>query len=142
MNILDRYPIIDLVYSDFYITCTPNDNLENSHQFKQVKKRNFSLQALLIDCVPNNHPMWRKSLHNRFGYFDESYKIAGDWEIWIRAAFGGASFKRIPLPLGIYYKNPYGLSTNQQNPLALQEHNLVKKKYIYLYKQQLVAQNK
>lgn len=38
-------------------------------------------------------PMWRRSLHNRHGLFDESFKALGDAEWWARCYYlGGARF--------------------------------------------------
>jgi len=62
--------------------------------------------------LPHNNPMWRKSLHAEYGYFDEKYRSAGDWDFWLRCAFGGAQFIKHPEILGVYYFNPTGLSTN------------------------------
>ena len=46
-------------------------------------------------CLPSNNPMWRKTLHDKFGLFDRSFKYSGDWEMWLRAVEGGAQFKKI-----------------------------------------------
>lgn len=44
--------------------------------------------------VPHCMPMWRASLHQRYGTFDpRSFGPIADWEFWIRCASGGA---RIP----------------------------------------------
>ena len=59
--------------------------------------------------------MWRRTLHDTYGTFDEKYKSAGDWEFWLRCAFGGAQFKKYSDILGVYYFNPTGISTNEEN---------------------------
>jgi hypothetical protein len=59
--------------------------------------------------------MWRKSLHDKFGYFEEKYRSASDWEFWLRCAFGGSKFYKLNKPLGLYYFNPKGVSTNVEN---------------------------
>lgn len=76
---------------------------------------NFSKEAMLRGNLPHNNPMWKKSLHETFGLFDEKYKSAGDWEMWLRATFGGAKFKKCSNILGVYYMNPTGISTNPEN---------------------------
>jgi hypothetical protein len=54
-------------------------------------------------------------MHEKYGYFDEKYKSAGDWEMWLRSAFEGSKFMKINAPLGVYYFNPEGISTNPEN---------------------------
>jgi len=36
------------------------------------------------ECPPGSQPMWRKSVHDVFGYFDEGFVIGGDYEFWFR----------------------------------------------------------
>jgi glycosyltransferase involved in cell wall biosynthesis len=121
---LDAHPDIDFVYSDNYWTPTPNQTLEERHKYQAIWKgfllnrgmywgseRDFSPEALMNWKISGNHPIWRKTLHDRFGLFDARLKRAGDWEMWCRAFSGGAKFKKIPGVYGSYYFNPSGLST-------------------------------
>ena len=64
---------------------------------------------------PHNNPMWRKSMHDRHGEFDPEFKSAGDWEFFLRCAFGGEKFQKINEVLGLYFHNPEGVSTNPEN---------------------------
>jgi glycosyltransferase involved in cell wall biosynthesis len=108
VKILDENPDIDLVYSDFYLTETFVQSFYslNLNTVKVCYRPNFSLRALSIVCLPNCHPMWRTSMHEKSGYFDETYFSAGDYEMWIRAALQGSKFKRIPEILGFFYHDP------------------------------------
>jgi hypothetical protein len=45
--------------------------------------------------------MWRKSLHDEFGGFDETLTCAADWDFWLKVA-GKYSFRHIPEFLGLY----------------------------------------
>ena len=65
--------------------------------------------------MPHASPMWRKEYHEKYGYFDEQYRSAGDWEMWLRGASKGSKFKKIHELLGLYYFNPAGISTNPDN---------------------------
>ena len=79
-------------------------------------------------------PMWRKSLHENNGLFDDSYRSAGDWEFWLRCAFNGSQFKKYSQPLGLYYFNPQGVSTNTDNEeWKREEERNVFKKYQKMY---------
>jgi len=123
---------IDLVYCDSFITNNPNETFENnSSQNRRYNFEQFSKEAMLRGNLPHNHPMWRKTLHDKYGKFDESYKSAGDWEFWLRCCIGGDSkFKKIDGIYGLYYFNPKGISTNFENFMWKQEEETnVYKKY-------------
>lgn len=109
-------PEIDLVYSDMLITKEINETWsENSSNGERYTMPNFSLGALKMVNMPHAAPMWRKSLHNKYGVFDDSFRSAGDWEMWLRAASRGSRFKKIDGFYNLYCFNPKGVSTNPDN---------------------------
>tara|TARA_R100000030_G_scaffold24539_1_gene17782 strand:+ start:1980 stop:3941 length:1962 start_codon:yes stop_codon:yes gene_type:complete len=115
-KLLVSNPDIDLVYNDSYITHEPNilwENIDPSTQRYNFEQ--FSKEAMLRGNLPHNNPMWRKSVHEKHGYFNGKYKSAGDWDFWLRCSFGGCSFKKCSDILGIYYFNPTGMSTNKEH---------------------------
>ena len=125
---------IDLVYNDSFIVEDANTMWENlSHTTQRYNFEEFSKEAMLRSNLPHNNPMWRKTLHDNFGMFDDKYRSAGDWEFWLRCAFGGSTFKKLNDILGIYYFNPKGISTNPENfDWKEQEEREVFKKYTNL----------
>jgi len=132
-------PEIDLVYADSYITNSPNETFdENSSQNRKYNFEQFSKEAMLRGNQPHNNPMWRKSLHEQHGPFDDEYKSAGDWEFFLRCTFAGAQFKKINDVLGLYYFNPKGISTNFENFAWKQEEE---KKIYTKYKNMLEKDN-
>ena len=107
---------VDLVYADLWITDKPNETFEiNSSNGRKYNFPQFSFDDLKMVNMPHNNPMWRKSMHERYGYFDEKYGSAGDWELWLRSAQKGSKFKKINKLLGLYYFNPTGISTTPEN---------------------------
>ncbi len=126
---LDTHPEIDLVYSDLYFTHKPNETFDNNTAYKKRIYPDFSPKFMKV-CLPNNHPMWRKILHTKYGYFDESYKAVGDYEMWLRAVYGGAKFMKVNKILGLYYENPTGLSACW----GLKERQRALRKYYALFK--------
>ena len=117
-------PDVGLVYNDSYVTHEPNIMWEDvdPNRTQKYNFEQFSKEAMLRANLPHNNPMWRKSIHDEFGYFNQYYKSAGDWDMWLRAAFGGVKFKKIPEPLGVYYFNPTGMSTNPEHDSWKKEH--------------------
>lgn len=114
LKTLREHPAVDLVYSDFYFTSEANVPVEACRSKRATHYPEFSPKALLSICLPNNHPVWRKSMHDKCGLFDESFKHVGDLEMWMRAAVSGAIFLKIPGIYGLFYVNPKGLSTNKE----------------------------
>ena len=133
LKALEENPNIDLVYSDFYVTFEPNETFEhNTHQYA-IYPDEFS-PNVMYKCITGPIPMWRKDLHEKYGYFDEEFKSGGDFEMWNRAASLGSKFKKIPGILGLYFYNPKGLSTDNTKK-ALQEAELqrINAKYSYMW---------
>jgi len=109
-------PGVDLVYADLFITDKPNETFEDSTaNERRYNFPDFSFENLQMVNMPHNNPMWRKNYHEKYGYFNELYTSAGDWEMWLRGASQGSKFKKIHEVLGLYYFNPVGISTNPDN---------------------------
>tara|TARA_R110000824_G_scaffold49483_8_gene138803 strand:- start:20752 stop:22734 length:1983 start_codon:yes stop_codon:yes gene_type:complete len=109
-------PDVDLVYNDSYIV------EESNILWKDIKPgnqkynfENFSKESMLKGNLPHNNPMWRKTIHEKNGYFNDKYKSAGDWDFWLKCVFSGSKFLKHPETLGVYYFNPSGISTNPDN---------------------------
>lgn len=109
---LMKTPEVDLVYGYTFISNIPNEKYtENSYE-NIYPCTEHSLENLIRNNSPHCMPMWRKSLHEKYGYFDESYKVASDGDMWLKCAVGGSKLKMINHPVGLYYHNPEGASTN------------------------------
>jgi len=109
-------PEVDLVYADSFITHKPNETfMNNSSEGQRYNFPEFSVDNMKMQNLPHNNPMWRKEMHEKHGLFDDKYRSAGDWEMFLRAASGGSRFKKIHDILGLYYFNPEGISTNPEN---------------------------
>lgn len=118
VEFLDYNQDIDVVYSYNIISNTVIDYkevLKNKKEYSIFPCYQFSPKSLLSTNSPHNHPMWRRSLHEKNGYFSTDYKSASDWEFWLRCAANGSKMHLIPHVLGIYYHNPNGISTASDN---------------------------
>ncbi|MEW6587003.1 MAG: tetratricopeptide repeat protein, partial [Nitrospirota bacterium] len=102
---LDRNPGIGLVYGDQIITDTENETFERHTPSGNYRWIDYNRELLTIGCFIGPQPMWRKSLHDTFGYFDESFTVSGDWEFWLRIA-EGTKMLHIRENLGLYYRSP------------------------------------
>lgn len=129
----EQNPSIDVAYGITYISRKANEKyIENSYnEIYPILPHSF--YNLIRNNSPHCMPLWRRNLHDRFGYFDESYKSAADGDFWLRCAAGGATIEMINHPVGLYYENPTGRSTNPETlQEMIQEVNLMRSKYIHL----------
>jgi len=109
----NRLSNFDVFYSDYVYLNNYDPKIFNSKR-KQIStylpQTNFF--SLIHFNVPHCSPVWRKSLHQRIGLFNEDNESSSDWDFWIRCAKQNVKFLKIPGPLCAYYYNPDGLSTN------------------------------
>lgn len=110
---------IDLVYGDCAQVNeygkTYSDIQNFSMKLSEHSKEDFSPENM-IKCLPGPFAMWKKELCNKIGYFNDSYKYAMDWEMWLRMVKNGSKFKKINNFIsGVYYFNlESGMSTSQK----------------------------
>ena len=131
---------IDLVYSFSYRTEKPNELFKNNTSFGQVYQTYDFSKENMVKCLPGAMPVWRKSMHERCGLFDESFKMAGDWEMWLRAVDNGSEFRRVEGAHGLYYDNPEGLSTNKEkSQQKFEEEKSVFWKYTHVFGEEMTG---
>lgn len=104
------------VYFDHFITHVANETFEqNSSGGKRYNFSEFSFQNLKLMNLIHAAPMYKKELHDKFGYYDEKYRSASDWEFFLRVCQKGSQFKKMSEVLGLYMWNEKGVSTNKEN---------------------------
>lgn len=132
---LDENPEADLVYSNSYITRLPNETFEMNSSLGKIDHPQFTPDAIKKGNLPSFNPMWRKSFHSKYGYFDNSFKIAADWEMWVRAITMGTKFKKAPGIHGLFYYNTKGISLDRSRfNEQKNERERVKVKYSEFFK--------
>jgi hypothetical protein len=129
-----RNPELDVVYGQTYISKILNEKyIEND--FSEIYPcLPHSFDNLIKNNSPHCMPLWKKSLHDKFGYFNEQYSVASDSDMWLRASIGGAKIKMVNHPIGLYYMNPEGASTNLEKlKQSVNEVHEMRRKYL-IYK--------
>jgi hypothetical protein len=75
-------------------------------------------QGEVLQCMnfPHCMPVWRRALHERFGYFDEALNgTYADFAFWLQVASSGGTFRHVSAPLGLYYVDPTSHSRRNSN---------------------------
>ncbi len=112
---LDALPHVDVVYQDYLYSADPTADYTRTARAGVVSDLPLATRnGFFFTNPPHNAPMWRATLHDRFGLFDEGMRSAGDYDLWIRAAAAGATFYKINDPHVVYYYNPEGISTSRE----------------------------
>lgn len=103
----------DMVCPDSYVTSQENAVWGGDYDLcfespYNVGRLDFvnSPHPQTVQCKIGNTPMWRKSLHDRLGYFDLSYLIAGDYEWALRLEAHKCGIVWIQDVLGLFYFHP------------------------------------
>lgn len=132
LNQFDKNPNLDVVYGMTYISDVANEKYIDNSYNKIYPYLPHTLENLLKNNSPHCMPLWRKALHDKYGYFDENYKTAADGDFWLRCAIGGSIIKMVNHPVGLYYDNPTGRSTNPAtlNEMLREVHDM-RQKYIH-----------
>ncbi len=103
LEVLKQTPI-DLVYSDYWI-------IYENYGFGEAKRKWYFVPLpefepeLLYRNIIGTHFIWKKSLHEHNGYFDESYRYLFFWEFWNRCVNHGALFKKVAGCAGNFFFN-------------------------------------
>ena len=111
---LVQFPSIDVVYQDVLLTLSRKVSWQVIEKVGVQTTLPIAGEAAFFSHLnpPHNAPMWRKSLHDRIGYFREDFRSASDVDFWIRASLAGSLFLCGSHPHAAYYLNPTGLSTD------------------------------
>jgi ADP-heptose:LPS heptosyltransferase/glycosyltransferase involved in cell wall biosynthesis len=87
MAALEQNDNIDLVYGDCYITEVANQTYDENPKQEHLGYPDFFAPDVLFRYQFGPQPMWRKTMHDVVGYFDDAYRAAGDYDFNIRFAF-------------------------------------------------------
>jgi glycosyltransferase involved in cell wall biosynthesis len=121
---LDKNSEAVIAYGDIWISKEygiSGTKKTNSPTFNQSTRKKF-LSGYYISCFQ----MWRKSIHQTIGYYDEQFKCVADFDFQIRTALHFPLIK-VEKPLGIYMEDqPHKLSANGLQPF---ERNIICLRY-------------
>lgn len=98
VDILDNEPDIGVVYPDVHRVAEID-----GEPFGTFTWAEGDFSVLIRGCFLGPMPMWRKSLHDKYGMFDDGMHSSGDYDFWLRLAKNGVKMRRVPEPLGAYF---------------------------------------
>lgn len=97
---LEQHPECGVVYGNNDISDLVGGLPINRHEWIHG-----GFEELLRGCFVGPMPVWRKSLHEKYGMFDEEMRTSGDYEFWLRIAAGGTQFFHLERCVGVFYSH-------------------------------------
>ena len=111
VNHLEKNLSIDLAYGILFKSTNPNETYEDNDKSVSCTSQKFFPGSLLLHDYTGAQPVWRKSIHDKIGLFDENYEVVGDYEFVLRAISNGCKFSYVPEAQGLMLWHNNALST-------------------------------
>ncbi len=125
VKVLEALPEVALGYADLIITEVENETFENCTPAGLFRWMNWNRKDLLKGvCFMGPQPMWRRSVHEEYGYFDGSLVTSGDYEFWLRIS-QTQTFLHIPVLLGVYLRSPGSIEHANRKRQAKENREIV-----------------
>ncbi|MGB4599823.1 MAG: glycosyltransferase [Trichlorobacter sp.] len=126
---LQENPQAVLAYADILYTTKENARWTDAELSDFRRFPEYRPFSLLEGCNIQTAPLWRRSLHDRFGYFDERYRSAADYEYWLKVSETNAML-RVNQYLVLCLQDPDSVSRSQ---LAVYEFLQIQQEYLRRY---------
>lgn len=124
---LDLRPDVGLVYGNQFVGQFQNEGFHNHVRFGRLHRPRFSRDMMLHKFYFGSEMMWRKSLHDEIGYYDDSFVVAADYEMVCRYATV-TDFLHVDRFFGLYLKNLQGVEYTNL-PLCQSEDERIREQY-------------
>lgn len=111
VEFLENNPDSDCCYGATIVSRRPNEIFEFCQSNEMMPILEGTLENQFLFNSPHCLPVWRKSIHERFGLFDTNYISAADYDMWFRVLKNGGKLSKMDIISGLYYRNPSGIST-------------------------------
>jgi len=130
-NQLKQNPETDLVYCNVLQTLKKNADFKVENVSGVYNYLDYHPEVLLAGyCIIGPMPVWRKSLHEEIGYFDEEFITSGDFEFWVRAVAQKVdiNIKKVNRYLGLYLIRPDSIEHRNQQKKGV-ENRIILERY-------------
>lgn len=126
LRLVSEAPQVDLIYGDLFFEKPGGERAQYPDQLTKG--------YLLKNMVPHQAAFYRSELFSKFGTFDTSYRIAADYELFVRLLeLGKVSHHHIAEPLAVFDRT--GISSDRAfRDLRKRENHRIRKQYFTRYR--------
>ena len=122
---LEEQPDVSLVYANLIITETENETFDRCTPAGTFIWLDWSRDDLLNrGCFMGPQPLWRRDVHDEYGFFDDTLVTSGDYEFWLRIS-QTRSFKKIPEFLGLYLRTPNSIEHSNRDRQRIENEEIL-----------------
>lgn len=108
VDLLERNKDYALVYGNSDVVYSYGGLPQNRYEWGEG-----GITELLLKCFIGPMPVWRRNLHEKYGFFDEGMLSAGDYEMWLRLAAAGEKFLHTKRCVGAFFSHKASASMRQ-----------------------------
>jgi|GEM_PF-6971458 len=91
IHLLEKDPSADIVYSDYCYTHQQDLQWYNLQEYPRTQFPDFK-PYYLTEKIVGPYTVWRRSVHEKYGSFNENLLHNPDLELWCRVALAGGAF--------------------------------------------------
>ena len=95
--------LIKEMHDNIGVTYGDYDIINEDHIITREYKQPFSMQSLMKECIVHSGSLIRantlKQVVNQYGFYNETMRVAEDYDLWLRIAKHGWSIRHIAEPL-------------------------------------------
>jgi len=116
-SVLDSLHFVDVTYQDLLYAFEPNVSFEEieAHGLRARLPIISRYNLMEFDSLQSS-PMWRKTLGDEVGAFDERYASQADFDFWLRCLIAGKTFYKLNAPHVARYVSPTSRSDGHSAP--------------------------
>jgi hypothetical protein len=90
------------------------ENQKGGHH-QRFPFQSYTFQNIFLHSLPHQSTLIKRSLFQTEGAYDEGFRIAADWEFWLRVAAHPIQYKTSPLILSNMEKEGLGAHMNDDH---------------------------
>ncbi|MBI4059635.1 glycosyltransferase [Candidatus Giovannonibacteria bacterium] len=123
VKVLEEHPDYDVCYSDLTHFTDGQQRKFFHHRYHYPSGNLF--EPLLHKQFINPLAVFaRRSVFEKYGFFDETLRRSEDWDLWLRWAHAGVKFFYLDKPLAYYRVQSTGNLSSVESEPAMKEKNL------------------